>query len=144
GCLSALWHCCPPLWELSTFSGFFGGAIWLLALSLGLGAVGRIACRRSVPMGEVLGAILFACFYPWHTPAWFVQCLIAGAFSTWMVRLTESGWAPTLFLATAYITHMSLPFLAWGGAAIAVCLLVLHMIFGLNTSRRGFATYEAD
>ena len=41
-------------------------------------------------------------------------------------RKAGSGWAPGLFLAIAFITHMTLPFLGWFGIAMAVLMLVLH------------------
>lgn len=122
GCFSALWHCCPPLW--SQAAGSLGSAAWLAALAMGIGAIGRVGASCPAPRGELMGAVLFALFYPWHTPAWFAQCLIAGALATWMVRRTGSGWAPALAGATAYATHMTLPFIGWAGAAVALVLLL--------------------
>lgn len=128
GGFSALWHCCSPLWQVSSPVGALGEGAWLLALSLAPGAIGRVAAAAAVPRGELLGAVLFACAYPWHTPIWFAQCLVAGAFSTWMVRVTGSGWAPAIFLGTAYVTHMTLPFMGWAGAGTAVVILGAHAL----------------
>jgi hypothetical protein len=99
----------------------------IAALSLSLSAIGRIAARWRAPLGELVGALAFGCFYPWHTPAWFLQCMVAGAFATWMVRLTSNGWAPAVFLGSAFMTHMTLPFLDWVGPVIALALAALHL-----------------
>lgn len=106
GAFSALWHCCPPLGSIQ-----LDGLAWLIALSLAMGAIGRVAAVAPAPRGELLGALLFAVVYPWHTPLWFAQCLVGGAFATRLVRVTGSGLAPVAFLAAAYVAHTTLPFL---------------------------------
>jgi hypothetical protein len=121
GCVSALWHCCPPLWD-SPWHWW----PWLLGLSLALGGAGRLASSLRAPVGELVGGLAFACFYPFHTWPWFVQCALAGALATQLVRLTGSGFAPALFLASAFVSHMSLPFLGIWGVLLAAMLLAGH------------------
>lgn len=106
GAFSALWHCCPPIGSIQ-----IAGLAWLAALSLAMGAIGRAAAVVRAPVGELIGALGFAVVYPWHTPLWFAQCLIGGAFATRLVRVTGSGLAPTAFLAAAYVAHTTLPFI---------------------------------
>jgi hypothetical protein len=133
GCFSALWHCCPPLWSAEV--GSLDSAAWLAALALGIGAIGRVGASLPTLRGELAGAVLCAVFYPWHTPAWFGQCLVAGALATWLVRRTSSGWAPAAAGATAYVTHMTLPFVGWTGAAVALTMLGVHALVATRTGR---------
>jgi hypothetical protein len=135
GCFSALWHCCPPLWTMGAASNVIFSLVWLAALPLGLGGIGRVCAARSAPAGELMGAMAFALVYPWHSPAFFLQCLLGGALATWLVRKSGSGWAPILFLVFAYVCHMSLPFLGWVGAAIALALVATHAAAAVRWQR---------
>ncbi len=118
GCYSALWHCCRPAWATSP-----GALLWFSALALTLGTVGRLGATLRPGRGEVAGAFVFALAYPFHSIPFFVQNLAGGAFATALVRTTGSGWSPALFLATAYVTHTTLPFL--GPAAVAPSAILL-------------------
>jgi len=120
GCFSGLWHCCAPPWVYADGTT----PLWFGTLALALGAVGRAAASLRFGFGEILGAVVFGVTYPWHTPAFFVQSLLGGAFATALVRVTGSGWAPTAFLGAAYLTHTTLPFLGPIGLAIGAALLV--------------------
>jgi hypothetical protein len=128
GCFTALWHCCSPLWELDPLQYPMQMAGFLM-LALSPGAVGRFAASIPFPQGELVAALLFGLFYPWHTVSFFIQCMLGGVLFTWMVRQTRNGWAPSLFLATAYVTHMTLPFIGWVGVMLALALLALHGSF---------------
>jgi hypothetical protein len=124
GCVSAMWHCCPPLW----FAGG-GGAIvlagGLVVASIALaGFVGWVGSGPPAPWGLAIAGAMLAGFYPWHTPLWAVQCVAAGAFFAWLARRTGRLLAPGVALATAFLVHMSLPFAGWAGPAIAATLLV--------------------
>ncbi len=122
GCVSSLWHCCPPFWKHVVDAS---NVLWLGGLCLGLSATGRFGASLRQPYGELASGLLFAMFYPWHSPLWFLQCVAGGAFATWLNRSFQSAWTPAVFLGTSYLTHMSLPFLGWSGAAIAVSLAAL-------------------
>src|SRR5262249_42607214 len=74
----------------------------------------------------------FALLYPWHTPLFAMQGFAGGALATWLVRCCESGWAPTLFLAAAYTTHVVLPFVGGFGVAGAAALLAGQVAFALR------------
>ncbi len=125
GCFSALWHCCAPLWSEVGTPAHAVGVLWFATLALVLGAAGRVGAALRVGVGEVVGALAFAVVYPWHTAGWFLQCLVGGAFAVGAVRVTGSGWAPVLFLGSAYLTHTTLPFLGVWGVGLACVLAVL-------------------
>ncbi len=127
GLFSALWHCCPPLWDTWSGSGWQAalsttGFLTLFAFA-GLGMLTAVATQWTAPRGEIIGGLLLALFYPWHTFAWAVQCFAGGLLCTWLARRTGSYLAPGAFLITAYLTHMTLPYLGWIGAATAVVFL---------------------
>lgn len=127
GFFSALWHCCPALWDTGPQGGVgqaVSAAGFLIMFSLaGLGLLTAVATRWAAPWGELAGGLLLAAFYPWHTPAWALQCVAGGALCTQLARRTASYLTPGLFLSTAYLTHMTVPFLDWAGATIAAIAL---------------------
>lgn len=144
GCFSGLWHCCAALWAGSNWALSLVNILWFAALALSLGAVGRLAASVRVGLGEALGAGIFAITYPWHTFPFFVQNLIGGAFATALVRATGSGWAPALFLGTAYLTHTTLPFVGTTGVVIAGAILLTHVVLAGRWRRAGTVRLQAD
>ncbi|MBI3843420.1 MAG: hypothetical protein HY292_02155 [Planctomycetes bacterium] len=132
GCVSALWHCCPPLW--------FDGPLVAVALVGGLvigsivlaGFVSAAGSSIAMPWGLALAGVMLAGFYPWHTPLWSVQCVAAGAFFAWLARRTGRLLAPGLALATAFLVHMSLPFIGWAGPVVSIALLVACCLMRKN------------
>ena len=109
GAFSSLWHCCPPAWESDVAwpLSLSGVVVWAVAFAAFVAAT---AARAASPRGELAGALLFAFGYPWHTPLWFVQGLLGGAFSVWLARRSGSSAAPGVFLATSYVVHTTLPY----------------------------------
>lgn len=113
GAFSSLWHCCAPLWQIDLGLGagwplaLAGAAILSVALA---GFTVDAGARFRAPMGELAGAVVLACGYPWHTPLWFVKCLVGGAFFVALAR-RAGVLAPACFLFAAFVTHMTLPFL---------------------------------
>ncbi|MDQ3033310.1 MAG: hypothetical protein M3Y87_12900 [Myxococcota bacterium] len=124
GCFSALWHCCPPVWGQSAL-GAIDLNLWFLALAVAAGAIGWLGAGFAFGRGEIGGAVLFALVYPWHTPLFFVQCLLAGLVATQIARIFQTPLAPAAFLGAAYLTHTTLPFFGWWGAALAAIALAI-------------------
>lgn len=139
GCFSGLWHCCPPWWRYADWSSSSIDVLWFTALAVTLGAIGRVAASTRVGLGESLGAVVFAVTYPWHTVLFFTQNLIGGAFATALVRVTGSGWAPALFLGTAYLTHTTLPFVGPSGVVVACALLATCVVLAVREGVSGSA-----
>lgn len=123
GCVSALWHCCPPLWAFGA-GGAAGVSLVLVVGSILLaGFTSAVGLAIGGPFGLAASGAMLAAVYPWHTAAWAAQCFVAGAFFAWLARRTGSLIAPGLALATAFLVHMTLPFVGWAGPAIALALL---------------------
>ena len=108
GCFSNLWHCCAAPWMMPWRAALLDVG-WFAALALLLAAVARTAVAARRGAGEVAGGLAFAVLYPWHTPLFAAQAFLGGALATWLVRASGSAWAPTLFLALAYATHVVFP-----------------------------------
>lgn len=111
GGFSSLWHCCSALW-LSQGTPWPLAVLALIPWALAIGAFPLIAALRCrAPVSHVVAAILFAVGYPWHTPLWFLQGLLGGAFWVYLSQRTGSLLSPGLFLSCAYLIHTTVPFL---------------------------------
>jgi hypothetical protein len=111
GGFSSLWHCCAALWQSQDTPWPLAVAA-LIPWALAIGAFPLAAALRCrAPVSYVVAAVLFAVGYPWHTPLWFLQGLLGGAFWVHLSRRTGSLLSPGLFLSCAYLIHTTVPFL---------------------------------
>jgi hypothetical protein len=110
GCFSALWHCCGPIWITEQPPWPIALVVLVVAAVALPSFVAALACRWRAPWGELAGALVFALDYPWHTPLWFAQCLLGGAFFVACARRAGTPLAGGIFLATAFVVHTTLPF----------------------------------
>jgi len=128
GAFSTLWHCCFPLWETPYGRGALHAVLAAVVTSIGalsfVGFVGAAPARWQWPGSGVLGAVLLGTGYVWHTPAFFVQCLLGGALAVWMVQTSGNPIAGGAFLAAAFETHLVLPYIGIWGALVPLAFLL--------------------